>query len=260
MNLAYERIRTYANRLNLTQIEAILPRLAEEAVSKELSYSDFLESVLAEEASAADERMRRTLLRFAKFPYLKTLEDFDFAAQVSVDKRQVKELGSLKFIDEKSNIVLLGPPGVGKTHLSIALGIKAAESGYRVYFTSATDMLSRLKKGFSLGRLDEYLRTYLRCSLLIIDEIGYLPLDREEANLLFQIIAKRYEKGSIILTSNKSYGAWGEVVAGDNVLAGAILDRLLHHSATINIKGESYRLKDKRKAGILSSKEVTPES
>lgn len=256
MNLTHERIATYANRLNLTQIEAILPRLAEEATAKELSYSDFLESVLAEEACAADERMRRTLLRFARFPYLKTLEDFDFAAQPSVDKKQTQELSNLTFVTEKSNIILLGPPGVGKTHLAIALGLKAAESGYRVYFTTATDMLSRLKKGFSTGRFDEYLRTYLRCSVLIIDEMGYLPLDRDEANLLFQVIAKRYEKGSIILTSNKSYGAWGEVVAQDNVLAAAILDRLLHHSTTINIKGESYRLKDKRRAGILSQQEV----
>lgn len=257
MNLTHERIAAHAARLKLTQIEVCLPRLAEEAAARQLSYSDFLESVLAEEAHAADERMRRTLLRFARFPYLKTLEDFDFAAQPSVDKRQTQELANLTFVAEKSNIILLGPPGVGKTHLAIALGLKAAESGYRVYFTTATDMLVRLKKGFNLGRLDEYLRTYLRCSLLIIDEMGYLPLDRDEANLLFQVIAKRYERGSIILTSNKSYGAWGEVVAQDNVLAAAILDRLLHHSVTINIKGESYRLKDKRKAGVLSAKEVT---
>ena len=257
MNLTHERIKAHAQRLNLTQIEEALPRLAEEATKRELSYSDFLELVLAEEAQAADARMRRTLIHCANFPYLKTLEEFDFSAQVSVDKRQIKELASLKFLDEKNNIILLGPPGVGKTHLSVALGLKAAEAGFRVYFTTATDMLSRLSKGFSLGRLDEYLRAYLRCSLLIVDEIGYLPLDRGEANLLFQVVAKRYEKGSIILTSNKSYGAWGELVAGDNVLAAAILDRLLHHSTTINIKGESYRLRDKRKAGILSLKEVT---
>lgn len=256
MNLTHERIAVYANRLNLSTIEAILPRLAEEAAVRQLSYSDFLESVLAEEAREADARMRRTLLRFAKFPYLKTLEDFDFAAQPSVDKRQIQELGNLSFVAEKSNIILLGPPGVGKTHISIGLGLKAAEAGYRVYFTTATDMLSRLKKGFSLGRFEDYLRTYLRCSVLVVDEVGYLPLERDEANLLFQVVAKRYEKGSIILTSNKSYGAWGEVVAHDNVLAGAILDRLLHHSTTINIKGESYRLKDKRKAGVLSQKEV----
>jgi DNA replication protein DnaC len=251
MNLTLERINTYAARLKLTEIETVLPRLAQEAASKELSYSEFLETVLAEEGRAADTRMRTTMIRFAKFPYLKTLEDFDFDSQPSVDRKQIQELSNLNFVAEKTNVILLGPPGVGKTHLSIALGVKATEAGYRVYFTTATDMLSRLKKGFSLGRLNEYLRAYLNCSLLIIDEVGYLSLEREEANLLFQVISKRYERGSIILTSNKSYGAWGEIVAGDNILAGAILDRLLHHSVTINIKGESYRLKEKRKAGVL---------
>lgn len=256
MNLQHERIAAYATRLRLTETPHVLGRIAEEAAAKELSYTDFLEHVLAEEAAAADERMRRTLLRFARFPFIKTLEEFNFEAQPSIDGRQVKELGTLRFVAEKSNVILLGPPGVGKTHLSVALGLKAAEAGYRVYFTTATDMLSRLKKGFSLGRLDEYLRAYLRCSLLIVDEVGYLALERDEANLLFQVISKRYERGSIILTSNKSYGAWGEIVAGDNILAGAILDRLLHHSATINIKGESYRLKERRKAGTSPQKEV----
>jgi len=256
MNIQHERISSYAARLNLTEIDILLPRLAEEAAAKELSYSDFLESVLAEEAGAADKRMRETMLRFAKFPYLKTLDEFDFSAKPSIDSRQIKELCSLSFIKERINVILLGPPGVGKTHLGISLGVKAAEAGYRVYFTSATDMLTRLKKGYGLGRLDEYMRVYLRSSLLIIDEMGYLPLERDEANLLFQVIAKRYERGSIILTSNKSYASWGEVVAGDNILAGAILDRLLHHSVTINIKGESYRLREKRKAGIIEQKEV----
>lgn len=253
MSLQMDRISSYAERLGLGRIPEMLDTLAEEASAHDLSYSDFLERILEEAARAADERMRKTLLRFAKFPFLKTIEGFDFSFQPSIDKKKIQELSTLRFLYGGENIIFLGPPGVGKTHLAVSLGLKAAEAGHRVYFTTISDMVSRLTKAFSDGRLEERIKVYLGAKLLIIDEIGYLPLDRQTSSLFFQVICRRYEKGSIILTSNKSYGDWGEVFAGDTVIASAILDRLLHHSVTVNIKGESYRLREKKKAGIFQN-------
>jgi DNA replication protein DnaC len=197
--------------------------------------------------------MRATLLRFARFPFIKTIEGFDFSFQPSIDKKRIDELSALRFISSGENVLFLPPPGVGKTHLAVALGLKTAEAGFRVHFTTALDMVARLSKAFSDGRLEEKMKVYLSCRLLIIDEIGYLPLDRQGSSLFFQVICRRYERGSIILTSNKSYADWGEIFAGDTVIASAILDRLLHHSITVNIKGESYRLKEKKKAGLIGT-------
>lgn len=253
MNLQMERIANYCQKLNLTRTVDILDSLAEEASKKELSYTDFTEKLLEVEATAAYERSTKTILKFARFPYLKTIEDFDFTFQPSIDKKKILELSTLRFLDNGQNVIFLGPPGVGKTHLAIALGLKAARANYRPHFTTAADMMARLKSGLLSGNLDERMRILLRVRLLIIDEVGYLPLDQGEASLFFQVISKRYEKGSIILTSNKSFSEWGEIMAGDTTIASAILDRLLHHSTTINIKGESYRLKEKKKAGIFQN-------
>ena len=186
----------------------------------------------------------------ARLPFVKPLETFDFGYQPSIDRKQLQTLASCHFIEHGDNVIVLGPPGVGKTHLAVSLGIKAIENGYRVLFTTAANLIAVLTKAHGEGRLDEKLKVYATPRLLIIDEIGYLPIDRLGANLFFQLISRRYERGPMILTSNQSFSAWGDVF-GDRIIATAILDRLLHHAVTLNIRGNSYRLKDKLKAGLI---------
>jgi len=188
----------------------------------------------------------------ARLPFVKPLETFDFDYQPSIDRKQVQMLSSCHFIEHGDNVIVLGPPGVGKTHLAVSLGLKAIEAGYRVLFTTGASLIEKLTKAHAEGRLEDKLKLYTAPRLLIIDEIGYLPIDRVGANLFFQLISRRYERGPMILTSNQSFGAWGEVF-GDRVIATAILDRLLHHAVTMNIRGNSYRLKDKLKAGLVRS-------
>lgn len=184
------------------------------------------------------------MLRLSGLPRHKTLDEFDFAFQPDLDARKIRDLAALAFVENKGNITLLGPPGVDKTHLACALAVSAAQAGYSIRFTTLDDLVRALTSAQATGRFDRKLTTYLRPAVLVVDEIGYLPLSRHEANMVFQLISRRYEKGSMILTSNKAFSEWGQVL-GDDVLATAILDRLLHHCDVVSINGPSYRLKDR---------------
>ncbi len=247
---AIEQLQGTLNALGLKAVEARLEGLLEQAAKQEPSYADFLSEVLAAEVDARRTRYLRARLQLAHLPFVKNFDQFDFTFQPSIDERQIRELRTLRFVHEASNVIFLGPPGVGKTHLSVALAEAAIQAGFGAYFMTAHDLVDDLGRAYREGRLDRRMRVYLAPKVLVIDEMGYLPLDELGATIFFQLVSARYERGSIILTSNKSYGDWGAIF-GDPIIATAILDRLLHHSMTINIRGESYRLKDRRRAGLL---------
>lgn len=237
-------------KLKMDHLELQLDAVCEQAAAKELDYKTFLAQALETEWQGRYQRGIETRLRQARFPWIKTIEQFDFGFQPSLDKRQVRELAGLSFVERAHNVVILGPPGVGKTHLGVALGVKAVEAGYSVLFLTLETLMTRLTKAQHENRLERSLKQLVYPKVLIIDEIGYLPLSQVEASLFFRLVVRRYERASLIVTSNKSFLDWGEVF-NDHVLATAVLDRLLHHATTLNIKGESYRLKEKRKAGLL---------
>jgi DNA replication protein DnaC len=238
------------DRLKMDHLEAQLDAVCEQAAQRQMDYKSFLAQALETEWQGRYQRGIEARLRLARFPWLKTLEQFDFDFQPSLDKRQVRELSGMGFVERAHNVILLGPPGVGKTHLAIALGVKAVEAGYSVLFLTLEALMTRLVKAFNENRLERSLQQLVYPKILIVDEIGYLPLSNLEASLFFRLVARRYERASLIITSNKSYLDWGEVF-NDPVVATAILDRLLHYSTTLNIKGESYRIREKRKAGLL---------
>jgi DNA replication protein DnaC len=243
------------DKLKLDHLEAQLEAVCEQAAQGQVDYKTFLTQALTTEWQGRYRRSIETRLRQARFPWLKTLEQFDFDFQPSLDRRQVRELAGLSFVERAHNVILLGPPGVGKTHLAVALGIKAVEAGYSVLFLTLEGLMTRLTKALSENRLERSLQQLIYPKMLIIDEVGYLPLTRAEASLFFRLLVRRYERASLIITSNKGFLDWGEIFH-DPVLATAVLDRLLHHSTTLNIKGESYRLKEKRRAGLLGRSEA----
>jgi len=252
MSLAYAAQASAAlEQLGLSVALLHLDQVSQQAAAESWSYSHFLGYLLDGELQ---ERRRKTValnLQFAGFPVLKRLAEFDFAAQPSLDQRLIDELATGRFLSEGRNVIFLGPPGVGKTHLATALGVITCELGHRVYFTSALEMARKLTKAMAENRLHRELNKLTHPKLLIIDEIGYLALDAPQSALVFQAIGKRYEKGlALVLTSNKSFVDWGHIFAGDLVLASAALDRLLHRCTVVNIRGDSYRLRERRQAGL----------
>jgi len=242
--LTADRIRTCATRLLLPNLAEQAETLAARAEADQMGYLEFLDLVLEEEVGLREGRRFRNALKLSGLPHHKTLDSFEFAFQPDLDARQVRDLAALGFVRGKSNIALLGPPGVGKTHLAIALAVAACQAGFSIYYTTLDDLVRQLHEAERTGRFAKKLQTYLKPSVLVVDEVGYLPLDRASANMVFQLVSRRYERGSIILTSNKAFSDWGQVFA-DDVLATAILDRLLHHCDVISINGPSYRLKDR---------------
>ncbi|BBG61888.1 IS21-like element helper ATPase IstB [Providencia rustigianii] len=258
MNLQHQRISELCIDFKLERIASEWPALAQKVLDETGTLGDFLEQLLQLEANSRGERRRQTLLRLSGLPSIKTLEQFDFKFARGAPRAQIQELSGLAFVERHKNIVLLGPSGVGKSHLACALAYKTVMSGQSVRFITAADMMLQLVAAHRQGDLKGYLgRCINKPRLLVIDEVGYLPFGKEEANLFFQVIARRYETGSLILTSNLPFTQWSGTFGDDETLTAAMLDRLLHHAHIVQISGQSYRLKDKLKSGQLKKPKAT---
>jgi len=242
-SLVADRIESNLTRLRLPRIREVIESVIETAQEQEKSYLSFLDELLEEEVASKEQRRIETALKISGLPFIKSIDEFDFTFQPQLDRRRVMSLFDLTFIRQNGNVIFLGPPGVGKTHLAVSLALKACQAGMSIYFTNMEDLIRKLKKDHEAGRPGKG-RSYHKSSLVIVDEVGYTPIDREECNLFFRFIATRYEKASTIITSNKAFSDWAELFH-DTIIVTAIVDRLLHHSTVINIKGNSYRLKGK---------------
>jgi DNA replication protein DnaC len=246
--LTYERLKENLTKLKLTRMDEVLDATVALAEADKMSYLSFLDRLFEEEVAAKERRRVDMAMRMAGLPSGKTIEEYDFTFHPHLEKKTVMELFDLTFLAKHENVIFLGPPGVGKTHLATALAVKACGCGFKVLYTTMDMLISRLKES------QNKVKPYLSTSLVVVDEAGYLPVSAHEAYLFFQFVSARYEKASTIMTSNKSFIDWQELF-GDQVIASAILDRLLHHCRVVNIKGHSYRLKGKMLAGEFSPRQ-----
>ena len=242
---ASDELRRQLSYLNLSFMHEHVEELTRQAARSQWSHAEFLARLVEGEAALRQDRARARRIRQARFPVLKTLDQFDFTWPAKINRPAVQDLFRLAFIREKANSILVGGVGLGKSHLAIALGYAACEAGFRVRFATAIDIVNTLSAAEKAGRMVQEMKKYTRPELLVCDELGYLPIDKHGADLLFQIISQRYERGSIVLTTNKVYKHWPSIFNNDSTLASAILDRLLHHAQTVVLEGKSYRMKDR---------------
>jgi len=240
-----DELRGQLDYLKLQFMREHAEQLLGQAADDGWSHAEFLARLVEGEAALRRDRARERRIRQARFPVLKTLDQFDFTWPVKINRLAIGNLFRLKFIQDKANAILVGGVGLGKSHLAIALGYAACEAGFRVRFTTAIDVINTLSAAHTAGRLEAELKKYIRPDLLVMDELGYLPIDKHGADLLFQIISHRYERGSIVLTTNKAFKRWPSIFNNDSTLTSAILDRILHHAETLVIEGKSYRMKDR---------------
>jgi len=256
--LVLDRIESNLTRLRLPRIREILQGVMKRAEDQGKSYLSFLDDLLEEEVAQKEQRRIETTLKISGLPFIKSIDEFDFTFQPKLDRQKVMSLFDLTFIRQQGNIIFLGPPGVGKTHLAVSLALKACQAGISIYFTTMEELIKKLRKDHEVGRPGKG-RGYYKSSLVIVDEVGYTPITREECNLFFRFVANRYEKASTIITSNKAFSDWTELFH-DPVIVAAILDRLLHHSTVINIRGNSYRLMGKTATEVLGVDQDTGKS